>query len=517
MKSPHVHARPPIQGSGVLVSLDTFREGLRSTVQSARPAEPLDEDPTACVPAGGELASEARSRGQPGGEGWDGSAGPGPDGFLQGHRLLGRRGAVDGVALFYAVGPEGAAVLKWLPRSQAEYPRRVSALYTEAQVAQRLVAPGLLPLIHADEDAAGCALVYASPDPGATLGEVQARLQSRGQAMPLGLVARVALEVAEALGFIHGLTARDGAPLGLTVGHLAPDVVTLDARGRVRLATWALRLVPDRSFLPGAWLDDAAVPYVAPECLRGDPWTAAAAVYAVGVMLFELLVGRPAFLGVRPEVVPGRVLAGGLPHALLVDEGVPEGLLEVVTLATAAEPKARYSGPGRLAAALARWLSTERDAPGSAEALGLFLDAHGLLGRGEAPPEDDENTVQADAHFSVLEGAPRAREARAISAVAAPRVPSSARGWDPEGLAATLRGRVIPAVLLSPEAWTPTDTHPTRVSPPPLPPPDPAPRANAPLARGHVTVEALLPLGARLTRRLRRAVVRVQAWLRDLG
>ena len=104
-----------------------------------------------------------------------------------------------------------------------------------------------------------------------------------------------------------------------------------------------------------------------------------------------------------------------------------------------------------------------------------------------------------------------------LSAVAAPRVPSSARGWDPEGLAATLRGRVIPAVLLSPEAWTPTDTHPTRVSPPPLPPPDPAPRANAPLARGHVTVEALLPLGARLTRRLRRAVIRVQAWLRDLG
>ena len=74
MKSPHVHARPPIQGSGVLVSLDTFREGLRSTVQSARPAEPLDEDPTTCVPTRGE----ARSRAQPGGEGWDGSAGPGP-------------------------------------------------------------------------------------------------------------------------------------------------------------------------------------------------------------------------------------------------------------------------------------------------------------------------------------------------------------------------------------------------------------------------------------------------------
>jgi hypothetical protein len=543
-----VQARPPIQSTtGVVVSLDTFREGLRSTLESypVRPVAPLDEEATtrmsADLGAGGVV--------------------------VQGYRLVGRRGSVDGIGLFDAVGPDGAGVVvKWLPRSRADYSQRISALYTEAQVAQRLVAPGLLPLVHADEDAEGCALVYASGGLGGTLADVQAGLHARGQALPMGLAARLAHGVAETLAFVHGLVARDGSPLGLTVGHLAPEVVGLGPDGAVRLCTWALRVVPDRSFLPGAWLEDAAVPYVAPECLRGDPWTGQAAVYAVGVLLFELLVGRPAYPGVRPEAVAAAALAGGLSQGALLDEGTPEGLVEVVTLATALAPRARYSSPARLAEALGRWLET-RDGPrppgtalaagraldaggdeASLGALGRFLVAHGLLagaaGASAEPVEDDENTVQGDAAALALLARP---------AVAAPR-PRSAPDWqsrprprlDSEGLPRTLRGHVIPAVLLSPEAWTPADAGPTRVAPPPLPPPDPredsaassgaerrgagwglASRPQDPLAppvarallphEAPVVMEALLPLGTRLQLRARRAWRWLAAWLRDAG
>jgi serine/threonine-protein kinase len=169
------------------------------------------------------------------------------------------------------------------------------------------------------------------------------------------------LAVPEAVGIASALCEALIAAHAVDVIHrdIKPANVLLATDGGVVLADFgiaAIRIADD--------LDISGTPaYMAPEHAAGDPATPAADVYAVGVLLHEMLSGRRAFTGEPVAIFDAKQQVERLE---LTEPDVPPELAEVVGRATARELAERFTTAAELFHALAPWRLTEGLSPAQA-------------------------------------------------------------------------------------------------------------------------------------------------------
>lgn len=153
---------------------------------------------------------------------------------------------------------------------------------------------------------------------------------------------RLGRQIAEGLGAAHkrGIIHRDIKPENIMVTNESGEVKIMDF-GLARMDA-ASNLTQEGSIM-GTWR------YMAPEMITGQRATAAVDVYAVGVMLFEMLTGNPPFpegdLAYHHVNTPP-------PNVSEVAPNTPVGLAEVVMRCLAKDPAARYADGNELLAAL---------------------------------------------------------------------------------------------------------------------------------------------------------------------
>jgi hypothetical protein len=99
--------------------------------------------------------------------------------------------------------------------------------------------------------------------------------------------------------------------------------------------------------------------YLAPEQLTGGVIDGRTDVYALGVVLFELLTGRKAFDGESLEQITEAVLHGPTPQAHELDPEVPQRLSALVAQAMARDPAERPAGALELSQALRAWHASQ--------------------------------------------------------------------------------------------------------------------------------------------------------------
>src|SRR5438105_6513488 len=222
----------------------------------------------------------------------------------------------------------------------------------EARLAARLSHPNVVRVFDVGEDDGRPFIAMEYVD-GETLAELLAR---RGR-LPASEVARLGVQACAALAAAHaaGLVHRDVKPQNLILGR----------DGVLRLSDFGIAVAHEGTQLTlvGTVLGTAG--YLAPEQARGEQVTAAADLYALGAVLYELLAGEPtrsassltelgAGDGFQPPDVSGR-----LPAA-------PAELVTAVTACLSVRPEDRPPS----AAPLPRPL-----APGASEAETAFLPA----------------------------------------------------------------------------------------------------------------------------------------------
>jgi eukaryotic-like serine/threonine-protein kinase len=185
---------------------------------------------------------------------------------------------------------------------------------------------------------------------------------------PLDAVVVGALgeQVARALAAAHaqGLVHRD----------IKPGNILIATDGTVKVTDFGIAKALSGSDAtltnPGTVMGTAA--YVAPEQLEGVDIDARADVYALGVVLYEALVGRPAFSGDTPAATAAMRLTYELLPPRRARSDVPEELDEIVTRATRRDRTVRYADGAALADALTPLLAsrpsllTARLLPGAA-------------------------------------------------------------------------------------------------------------------------------------------------------
>ncbi|GAA3264346.1 serine/threonine-protein kinase [Nonomuraea helvata] len=197
-------------------------------------------------------------------------------------------------------------------------------------------------------------------------GDLRTLIQRRGTLPPAEAAALLA-QTAGALAAAH--------EIGIVHRDVKPGNVLLDrATGQVRLTDFGVARILHG---PGITQTSAVIGtpvYLAPEVADGDAATPAVDVYALGLILYELLAGRPPFVGEHPMVLI-RQHAIAAPRRL---PGMPDALWALVSACAAKDPAARPSA-GAVVAAL------REAAPALAG-----LPALPPVSRGEAPSVTSE-------------------------------------------------------------------------------------------------------------------------------
>ncbi len=213
----------------------------------------------------------------------------------------------------------------------------------EIEIAARLTHPNILPLHDSGE--AGGLLYYVMPYVD---GESLRSHLAREGPLPLDRALEIAREVASALGYAHehGVVHRDIKPENVLLesGH------AVVADFGVARAVW--ELAGDRLTETGIAVGSPA--YMSPEQAGAEErLDGRSDIYALGCVLYEMLVGEPPFTGPTPRAVAAKHLRQSVPSARITRPGVPAAVDRVIRTALAKVPADRFSDAAHFAAALA--------------------------------------------------------------------------------------------------------------------------------------------------------------------
>ncbi len=209
----------------------------------------------------------------------------------------------------------------------------------EAVAAARLAHPGIVSIFDTcSEDGAEAIVMELVPGP-----TLRQRLDDPTPIDPWQ-AAGLAAQVAEALDAAHraGLVHRD----------IKPANVLLCGDGRVKVADFGIAKAVAEADLTQPGLMVGTAKYLAPEQVRGEPVDARTDIYSLGVVLYELLCGRPPFVADTDAATALARLQRDPLRPRQVRAGIPKSLEEIVCRAMARDPARRFDTAAELRAAL---------------------------------------------------------------------------------------------------------------------------------------------------------------------
>jgi serine/threonine protein kinase len=239
-----------------------------------------------------------------------------------------------------------SVAVKFLRADLAHDPVQVRRFHDEGRAASRLSHPNSVAIIDTGTSGSGEHYLVMEYVNGPTLSEVIHRQGPLAIERTLALVDQIlsALEAAHAAGVVHA--------------DIKSDNILLEADGaggeRVKIIDFGLaRLVSSCDPHLGGVISGTPE-YIAPEVIRGELPTPAADLYAVGIVLFELLTGTTPFAGGSPAQVYERHLrAPVIPPSLRWPERpMPPALERVVLRALSKRAEERFRDARSFRAAL---------------------------------------------------------------------------------------------------------------------------------------------------------------------
>lgn len=400
------------------------------------------------------------------------------------------------------------AVKKMHPHIASD-PEFVVMFLDEARLAAGIRHPNVVATLDIEQGSDGLFLVMEYVE-GHSAHVLEKVMRHFGQRMPTPVLLRVVLDALAGLHAAHGLRGADGRPIGLVHRDVSPQNILVGVDGVSRITDFGVARAEARISSTRGSQVKGKVPYMSPEQLRAEELDSRSDVYAMGVVLWELLAGRRLFKAPSDGALVAMVLTGVTqpPSAVVAD--VPSELDAVCMQALSPAVDDRFSNAAEFADALERAAELSGVPIATPRAVGRFvtqtLEQAGLLplplplaGAGEAPRLDalpplgavPDSSSRSPARDVAAEPAPLpvhgsgATAAGAVSAMTSPRRAA--------GVGAAVGG-VIGAVVLvlvvvvaivgrraEPEPAAAPAAHPQEPAPTGLPQPEPA-AAGLPLA-----------------------------------
>lgn len=239
--------------------------------------------------------------------------------------------------------------VKLLRPELAKNAELVNRFKSEATAAAKMTHPSIVKVFDAGTDRSDGAASKGVPQPYIVMEHVPGTLlrdKINGHPLPVDEAISIVSGILTALTFSHkaGVVHRDIKPGNIMITDNG-GVKVMDF-GIARAANEAGRSLSENDAILGSAL------YFSPEQAKGLPVDARSDLYSTGVVLFELLTGRPPFLGETPVAIAYQHLSEPVPPLRALNPEVPANLQAVVAKAMAKQPASRYRSAEEFQAAL---------------------------------------------------------------------------------------------------------------------------------------------------------------------
>jgi len=248
----------------------------------------------------------------------------------------------------------GDLVVKKIQPRYVEMTRVVKMFIDEGRIAQALDHPNIVK-VHDVGHENGTYFIVMEYIPGRDLLAICRRGIEVGNFLPRHLAVAILAQAARGLVYAHEKQDTDGTPLRVVHCDISPGNIVVAWGGTVKLVDFGIA----RATIMLRESDHTVAGkynYMAPEQIRGEAVDARADLFALGIILYELTVGKRLFRG-RPEQVMRLVLEDPIELPTSLRPDFPASLETIIMRALERDPARRYQSARDLRTDLMAWLA----------------------------------------------------------------------------------------------------------------------------------------------------------------
>ncbi|RKH62214.1 protein kinase domain-containing protein [Corallococcus aberystwythensis] len=293
------------------------------------------------------------------------------------YQLL-KRLATGGMAQIYLArrpgsdAPDKLLVLKRILPHLSENDEFVRMFLDEARIAARLAHPNVVQIydLGAEGDTFFIAMEYIH---GVDARRLWKRSETAGLPLPVPLVCRILLEACAGLDYAHKKTDATGRPLDIVHRDVSPQNILVTFDGGVKVVDFGIAKAADQATVTRSGVLKGKYSYMSPEQASGQRVDRRSDVFALGVVLHELLTGGRLFKRPSDMLTLSAVAECHVPVPSVVAPRVPVELDAIVLKALAKDPDARYQHAQELQRALEGWLASQPQPFGTTADLAAYM------------------------------------------------------------------------------------------------------------------------------------------------
>jgi eukaryotic-like serine/threonine-protein kinase len=392
---------------------------------------------------------------------------------LHGKMASGGMATVHFGRLIGGAGFSRTVAIKRLHQHLAGEPEFVSTLLDEARLAARIHHPHVVPTLDV-VSADGELLVVMEYVRGESLARLLKAGIQHGGRVPLPIASAIALGALQGLHAAHEATSDQGVPLGIVHRDVSPQNILVGVDGVARIIDFGVAKAAGRLQTTRDGELKGKTAYMSPEQLQEGHATRVSDVYAMSIVLWEMLANKRLFAGENDAVVYGKALAGAKEPPSLYAPDLPAALDALVMKGLARNPDDRFATAKDMAEALVRAVS-----PSLPMEVGAYVEQ--MAGEGLAQRAAVLAEIESSSGKSTLPFAPESSrgpsdevptltaQSSSLSVGKPDGVPRAQLGWKAGALGV---GGLVAALAIGVLVWrSSTSTAPTAsgASPPPAP------------------------------------------------
>lgn len=322
-------------------------------------------------------------------------------------KKIGTGGMAD---VWLAQGPNGTCVVKVPHRHLCDNAEFVRMFLDEASLLAQLHHPGIAQIYDLGQ-ADGSYYLAMEYVPGFDLMSISLEHERHGELMSPELCARIVADAADALHYAHEAKDAKGNPLHLVHRDVTPHNILLSRQGVVKLIDFGVAKAASTMHRTQAGFVKGKYPYMSPEQITGQVIDRRVDVYALGLVLYELLTNVRAIPGNNEIEQIDAARSSRIRPIEQLRPNVPVPLRQILGACLHFEVDGRYSTAQALKEDLEKFLTLERQVLGQDDLLRLFrvvaADVGEVPDAGSRPTEVEQQA--SDSGAVVLPSKPDAK------------------------------------------------------------------------------------------------------------
>ena len=191
---------------------------------------------------------------------------------------------------------------------------------------------------------------------GANLKSIAESLKKSGHTFPVSAAVYIAIQICNGLSYAHELKDPQGNDLHIVHRDMSPPNVLVTKFGEVKIVDFGLAKANSQLEKSEPGIIKGKFSYLSPEAAMGQDVDPRTDVFAVGIILWELLAGQRLFMGDTDFQTVKKVQQAVIPPITQINENAPPELERIMARALARDPDLRYRTARELSRDLTKFM-----------------------------------------------------------------------------------------------------------------------------------------------------------------